>query len=338
MRTLPHEKRFIAIALLQHGRSICEVSKLLGTSQSTCSTICRECVPHVEPSGGGCPKSITVAQRWAYVRAITVGGLDNVVDMRNALSEHLNVIVSINTVRRVLYEVCLGQSEKQNKALLVAKHVCWTLEFAQCHQDWTIHDCYRVILVMRLRSIDFSLMIVLGVGWGMENLNYKLIMWVRHGAGAIFVWRCMTPRAMGYMCKTVGKMTQALYLSILQDGVMMTIEWYYVNPNRVIFQHDNDPKHVAKLVKQWLWMQNFDVLTWPAQSPNLNPMEQVWALVKRKLNEYPTPTKGMRPLWECMQTSFYIITPKHCQKLYHNMPNCIQVVLASKEGGQIIDL
>ena len=62
----------------------------------------------------------------------------------------------------------------------------------------------------------------------------------------------MTPRAMGYMCKTVGKTTQALYLSILQDGVMMTIEWYYVNPNRVIFQHDNDPKHVAKLVKQWL--------------------------------------------------------------------------------------
>ena len=40
----------------------------------------------------------------------------------------------------------------------------------------------------------------------------------------------------------------------------------------------------------------FDVLTWPPQSPNLNPMEREWALVKRKLNEYPTPTKRMLQL------------------------------------------
>ena len=45
-----------------------------------------------------------------------------------------------------------------------------------------------------------------------------------------------------------GKMTQALFLDILQDGVMKTIEWYYFNPC-VIFQHDNDPKHSAKLIK-----------------------------------------------------------------------------------------
>ena len=53
------------------------------------------------------------------------------------------------------------------------------------------------------------------------------------------------------------------------------------NHFRVIFQHDNDPKHIAKLVKQWLSMQNFDVLTWPPQRPYLNPMKHVWALVKR---------------------------------------------------------
>ena len=38
-------------------------------------------------------------------------------------------------------------------------------------------------------------------------------------------------------------------------------------------------------------MQNFDVLTWASQSLDLNPIEHVWALVKWKLNEYPTPAK-----------------------------------------------
>ena len=61
------------------------MSKLLGIPQSSCSKIRRECVPHVEPSKGGHLRSITPTQRRACVRAITVGGLDNVVDARNAL-------------------------------------------------------------------------------------------------------------------------------------------------------------------------------------------------------------------------------------------------------------
>ena len=92
-----------------------EVSKMLNISQSTCSKICRACVPHVEPSRGGCAKSITLAQRRACVRAIIVGGLDNVVDMRNALSEHLNVAVSTNIVRHTLHEASLGSLEKCRK-------------------------------------------------------------------------------------------------------------------------------------------------------------------------------------------------------------------------------
>ena len=56
----PLEKRLNAIALLQYGRSTREVSKLLGISQSTCSRICRECVPYREPSRGGHPRNITL--------------------------------------------------------------------------------------------------------------------------------------------------------------------------------------------------------------------------------------------------------------------------------------
>ena len=99
-------------------------------------------------------------------------------------------------------------------------------------------------------------------------------------------------------------MTQALYLYILQDEVPKTIEWYRCNPSRVIFQHDNVPRHTTKLVKQWLSMQNFDVLIWPPQLPNLNPIDHVCALVKQKLNEYPTLAKGMLQLWECVQAFF----------------------------------
>src|SRR4051794_37598634 len=108
MRLLSEEKRLSAIALLQNGCSTCEVSKLLGISQSTCSRIHREYAPHVERLRGGRPKSITPAQRRACVRAITLGRLNTTVDVINALSEQLNVVVSTNTVRRTLHEAGFG--------------------------------------------------------------------------------------------------------------------------------------------------------------------------------------------------------------------------------------
>ena len=64
----------------------------------------------------------------------------------------------------------------------------------------------------------------------------------KHGGGAIFGLGC----EMCYKSKIKGKMTQVLNLSILEDGVMKIIEWYCFKPSRVIFQHDNDPKHIAK--------------------------------------------------------------------------------------------
>ena len=98
------------------------------------------------------------------------------------------------------------------------------------------------------------------------------------------------------------------------------------------FQQDNNPKHTSQLAKKWFSDNSIKVLEWPAQSPDLNPIEHLWEHLKCQLQQDESPPKGVHELWERMEKEWNEISPEVCQNLIESMPRRIQAAIKAKGG------
>ncbi len=88
------------------------------------------------------------------------------------------------------------------------------------------------------------------------------------------LWGCFSANGPGRLVRVHGIMKKENYLEILKENIQQSAEEPSLGEHWT-FQHDNDPKHMAKIVKKWLDDNDFNVLKWPSQSPYLNPTENL---------------------------------------------------------------
>jgi hypothetical protein len=154
----------------------------------------------------------------------------------------------------------------------------------------------------------------------------------KFGGGSLMVWGCMTWDGPGFLCKIDGKMDADLYVSILDDDLLNTLEYCNLSPQDIVFQQDNDPKHTSKKASNWFNDHDFNVMEWPAQSPDLNPIEHLWSHLKRRLTEYAEPPAGVHELWERIQKEWEAIPKEVCQNLISSMPRRVAAVIKAHGG------
>ncbi|KAL1924335.1 uncharacterized protein VTP21DRAFT_7370 [Calcarisporiella thermophila] len=114
--------------------------------------------------------------------------------------------------------------------------------------------------------------------------------------------------------------------------MIATLQLNNLSKQEIVFQHDNDPKHKAKLIDQWFENNQVQFLDWPSQSPDLNTIENLWAELKGRLRSRLPKITSQDDLWEKVNIIWESFTQEDCMKLIRTMPERIQAVIKAKVG------
>lgn len=117
------------------------------------------------------------------------------------------------------------------------------------------------------------------------------------------------------------KMNSAEYQQVLQNNL---VPFFRQNQHKNdIFQQDNASVHASKSTKEWLLKKNIPTLSWPACSPDCNPIENLWGILVRRVYANNKNYSSVSELKNSILKEWNAIEEKILKNLSGSMPDRI---------------
>jgi len=329
------KKRVTAVTLRKEGYSYRAVAEKIGCGV-TASGIRKLCKRYEETgsvetqAGRGRQKATTKA----IDRRIARMSLNDRKLTANKINKALvdaGVSVSDRTIRRRLVSVGLRARIPRKKPFLNVTQRQKRLEWAKEHQKWTLEHWKKVIWSDETRISIFGSDGAYYVRRrpGEECLPACLTPTMKHPLG-VMVWGCMAWNGVGRLQVIDGIMNSKKYIrDVLQPKLLPSARSLFGEGVPFLFQQDGAPCHTARVCMKWLSDNGVEVLPWPGNSPDLNPIENLWSKLKRLVSA-KHPSNRQQLIEAIISSWHHVITTDNLQKLVESMPRRCQAVLKAK--------
>uniref|UniRef100_A0A8C7JWT5 Transposase n=1 Tax=Oncorhynchus kisutch TaxID=8019 RepID=A0A8C7JWT5_ONCKI len=236
--------------------------------------------------------------------------------------------VSKKTFSSTLRHHGLKSCSARKVPLLKPAHVQARLKFANDHLDDPEVEWEKVMWSDETK-IELSGLNSTRHVWRKKEDEYNpksTIPTVKHGGGNIILWGCFSAKGTGRLHRIEGRMDGAMYRDILVNNLLPSVRALKMGRGWV-FQHDNDPKHTARATKERLRKKHLKVLEWPSQSPDLNPIENLWRELKVRIAQ--RQPRNLKDLEVCIE-EWAKIPAAVCANLVKNYRKRMISVIANK--------
>ena len=321
-KLLSLEERAKIDAFLVAGWSLCKIAKALGRSWHVVCSYQKDPVGYgTRLSRLGRPKMTTRNTR-RLLRAASAGRKS-----AQVLAATLKLPIQARQVRTILRKQPHLEYKKRKAAPRLTRdhklrRVSWASDNVTLGDDWT-----RVIFSDEKK---FNLDGPDGWQYYWHDLRQEEQIYSQrqNGGGSVMIWAAFSSAGRSQIAFLDGRQDSAAYINTLQRYLLPFANECHEEGS--LFQQDNASIHRSQVTIAWMEGKGIDRMEWPALSPDLNPIENLWSMLARRVYAGGRQYTTRRELKDAIEREWDLIPMSKLTKLVSTMPKrCIEVLKSS---------